>query len=146
MKLVIAFLLVLVATTATVLGQTSAETKLRQLEREWNEAIVTKNFTVLDQTLADEFVYIDPIGGVNPKAEMLRGLKNSEAVIEPFTTEDVVVRVYGDTAVVTGRFTQVVKLKDQSFRGQFRYTDVYVRHGGTWRAVSAHSSRIPDKK
>ena len=32
--------------------------------------------------------------------------KSPDLVIEPFDTEEVKVRVYGNTAVVTGRFTQ----------------------------------------
>jgi ketosteroid isomerase-like protein len=129
-----------------VYAQQSAEAQLRQLEREWNEAIVKKDFPALERILGDEFVYLDHVGGVNPKADMLRGLKNSEVTIDPFETEDVTVRVFGDTAIVTGRFTQTVRLKEESATAQFRYTDVYVRRGKSWQAVSAHGSRIPDKK
>src|SRR5262245_50003907 len=112
MKLRTALLLLMIAITTA--AQSNAETEVRKLEREWNEAIVKKDFIALERILGNEFVYIDPVGGLNPKVEMLRGLKDSEASIEPFETEDVVVRVYGDTAVVTGRFRQTVKLKSQS--------------------------------
>jgi ketosteroid isomerase-like protein len=147
-------LFILLALLATVATQDSAklgvnariEQELRQLEREWDGAIVRKDTATLDRILSDDFVYIDSVGGINPKADIIQGLKNSEAVIEPFETEDVVVRVYGNTAILTGRFTQKATYKGQTFTGQFRYTDVYVKRENRWQAVSAHASRIPEKK
>ena len=126
--------------------QQPVEQELRRLEREWDNAIVRKDVATINRILSDDFVYIDSVGGVNPKASLLEGIKNSEAVMEPFETEDVSVRIYGDTAVLTGRFTQTATYKGQTFSGQFRYTDVYVKRANSWRAVAAHSSRIPDKK
>jgi ketosteroid isomerase-like protein len=109
-------------------------------------AIVQKDIARLEQILGEDFVYIDSAGGVNPRAALIQGIKDSEATIEPFETTDVVVRIYGDTAVLTGRFLQKATYKGQSFSGQFRYTDVYVKREGIWRAVSAHTSRIPDEQ
>jgi len=150
--LMLLFSLVVVAQAATRLRraepneQTRAEQKLRELEREWDAAIVRKDVATLERILSPDFVYIDSVGGVNPRAALLEGIKNSEAVMEPFETEDVSVRIYGDTAVLTGRFTQKASYKGKIFSGQFRYTDVYVKRGSSWQAVSAHASRIPDKK
>jgi ketosteroid isomerase-like protein len=150
--LILLLLLVVVAQAATRLHraepneQTRTEQELRQLEREWDTAIVRKDMAKLERILGPDFVYIDSVGGVNPRAALLEGIKKSEAVIEPFETEDVSVRIYGDTAVLTGRFTQKATYKGQIFSGQFRYTDVYVKRGSSWQAVSAHVSRIPDKK
>jgi ketosteroid isomerase-like protein len=150
--LMILLLLVVVAQGATRLrsaqpnDQTRTEQKLRQLERDWDAAIVRKDMSTLDRILSADFLYVDSVGAVNPRAAVLDGIKNSEAVIEPFETEDVSVRVYGNTAILTGRFAQRATYKGQTFSGQFRYTDVYVKRGSNWQAVSAHTSRIPDKK
>ena len=127
-------------------SQTSSEQELRNLERDWDTAIVRKDMTALNRILDDDFVYIDSVGGVNPKAALIQGIKDSDATIEPFETTDVRVRIYGDTGILTGRFTQKATYNGQTFSGQFRYTDVYVKQGGAWRAVSAHASRIPDEK
>jgi len=150
--LMILLSLVVVAQAATRLrsakpnDQTRTEQKLRQLERDWDAAIVRKDMSTLDRILGADFVYVDSVGDINTRAAVLDGIKNSEAVIEPFETEDVSVRVYGNTAILTGRFAQRATYKGQTFSGQFRYTDVYVKRGSNWQAVSAHASRIPDKK
>jgi ketosteroid isomerase-like protein len=127
-------------------NQTALEAELRRLERDWDTAIVHKDIARLEQILGDDFVYIDSAGAVNPRAALIQGIKDSEATIEPFETAEVMVRIYGDTAILTGRFLQKATYKGQSFSGQFRYTDVYVKRDGIWRAVSAHASRIPDEK
>ena len=47
------------------------------------------------------------------------------------------VRAYGDTAVVTYVTTDKGKFKGQDISGRYRWTDVFVRRGGTWQIVAA---------
>lgn len=142
------FLLAFICTqnSVQVSGQQDAEKELKQLEREWNNAIVRKDTATLDRILGDDFIYIDYAGGVNPKADIIKSVKTSEAVVDPFETEDVVVRIYGNTAILTGRFKQKITYKGQVYNLELSYTDVYVKRGKRWQAVSAHASRIPEKK
>ncbi|HYE72518.1 MAG TPA: nuclear transport factor 2 family protein [Blastocatellia bacterium] len=114
--------------------------ELKQLEREWDDAIVRKDMAALDRIIADDFMLIDDAGRITHKKELLERIKSPDLVIKPFETEDVVVRIYGDTAILTGHFTQQCEYKGQSFTVRSRYTDVYVRRQGKWKAVSAHSS------
>ena len=115
---------------------------LLKLEAEWNAAIVARDVPALDRILADDFLLVWIDGSVVRKPAMLAGATSRKTEIDPFKTEDVEVRVYGDTAVVTGRFAQTVRLGDKSETNQFRYTDVYVRKGKAWRAVSAQAALI----
>jgi ketosteroid isomerase-like protein len=46
--------------------------------------------------------------------------------------------VFGDVAVVRARSRIVGKTAEGDFSSRNDYADVYVRRGGTWRAVSAH--------
>jgi hypothetical protein len=50
--------------------------------------------------------------------------------------------VYGDAAILTGRFTQTARLGERHETNQFRYTDVYHRTRRGWQVVSAHASLI----
>jgi len=54
------------------------------------------------------------------------------------TLSELKVRVYGDTAVVTG--LNMAAAVDGSFTTRIRFTDVFVKHAGTWRAVSAQET------
>lgn len=115
---------------------------LLKLEAEWNAAIVARDVAVLDRILADDFLLVWIDGSLIRKPAMLSGAVSRKAEIDPFRTEDVEVRLYGDTAIVTGRFAQTVRLGEKSETNQFRYTDVYVLDGKRWRAVSAQAALI----
>ena len=56
--------------------------------------------------------------------------------------EDLAVRTYGDTAVVTGRTTATVD-GDASQQVVLRFTDVFVRRDSCWRVVVSHATRLP---
>ncbi|HZS04453.1 MAG TPA: nuclear transport factor 2 family protein [Blastocatellia bacterium] len=148
-------LVILLVTGSLVIGQVSAQKKdaksdgssrvereLKQLEREWDDAIVQKDLAALKRILSDDFVFIDEAGGINRKADIIAAIESPDLAIEPFETEDVVVRVYGDTAILTGHFRQKGKYKGRSFAAHYRYTDVYVRQKEGWKAVSAHASLL----
>jgi ketosteroid isomerase-like protein len=116
--------------------------ELLKLEADWNQAVVDRDVARLDQILGPDFVLIWTNGGRTDRASLLAGAKARRADILPFVTEDVSVRVYGDTAVLTGKFTQTAKLGDQSETGTFWYTDVYVKKDGRWQAVAAQATRV----
>jgi hypothetical protein len=50
-------------------------------------------------------------------------------------------RVFGETAVVTGRLT--VQGQDESDLPRTRFLHVYVERKGKWRLVAAHSTNLP---
>ena len=112
------------------------------VERAWDTAVVKRDVAALDRILADDFLLVWINGQISGKRDMLQAVAARKAEIHPFETEDVNVRIYGDTAVVTGRFTQTAHLGERSETNQFRYTDVYHRTRRGWQAISAHASLI----
>jgi hypothetical protein len=52
------------------------------------------------------------------------------------------VRVYGDTAIATGHIAVVYRQKDRTGLGELRYTNVYVKRQGVWKAVSGQVTPI----
>jgi len=113
------------------------------VERDWNRAVAEKDFAALERILADDFILIWADGSVSNRTQVLANARANTWTIEPFETEEVVVRIYGDTAVVTGRFTQTASNGERRVTNSFRYTDVYRRKGATWVAVSAQATVIP---
>jgi len=120
----------------------SDRAELLAVERAWDTAIVKRDVKTLDRIIADDFQLVWVNGQVSGKREMLEGAAARKAEIDPFETEEVNVRIYGDAAVLTGRFTQTAHLGERSETNQFRYTDVYHRTKRGWQAVSAHASLI----
>ena len=73
------------------------------------------------------------------------GLMSSELQIDPYTVEDFDVRLYGDTALLSGRTRMTGRYQGQPFASHYRYIDVYVRQGDAWTIVSVQISPIPEK-
>ena len=139
--------LVLTGCAAALIAAAPAddEQALLAVEREWNEAVVKRDVKALDRIVADDFVLIWIDGSVSRKADLLKAVTGRKAEIDPFVTEDVLVRVHGDSAILTGRFAQTARLGERSETHNFRYTDVYRRTPQGWRAVSAHATLLKPK-
>lgn len=115
---------------------------LLKIEARWNKAVSDRDPATAAKIISDDFRYITPNGKVMDRAAVLKATGDKDYEIEPFQTEDVEVRVHGDTAVITGRFQQRGKYKGEAFTVQLRYTDVWTRTKAGWQAISAHSSVI----
>lgn len=110
----------------------------------WDQAIVRKDRAAIERNMADDFRQIDGRGHVETKASFVEGLVSPDLVIDPYTVEDFEVRVYGDTALLSGRTRMTGKYEGQAFKSHYRYIDVYVKRGGAWKIVSVQISRMPE--
>ena len=110
----------------------------------WDAAIVRKDRAAIEANMADDFRQIDGRGNVETKASFVDGLVSADLVIDPYTVEDFEVRVYGGTALLSGRTRMTGKYQGQPFKSHYRYIDIYVKSGGAWKIVSVQISRMPD--
>lgn len=120
----------------------SVEDEIKRIEIEWGEAFERRDMTALERFMADEYVVTDPLGNVRSKAESLAAIESNEVLFESTKSDNVHVRVNGDTAIVTGRSTFRGRYKGWSMCGQYQYTDVLVKRGGYWKAVSSHITAL----
>lgn len=120
----------------------SDEDEVRQVEWEWGVAFERKDLATLDRLMADEYILTDPLGNVRSKAESLAALTTNEVNFESTESDDVKVRINGDTAVVTGRSRFRGRYKGWSMSGQYQYTDVLVKRRGVWKAVGSHITAL----
>jgi len=72
----------------------------------------------------------------------LKDVKDGTLKYERLDKSEMKVRVYGETAVVTGRAQSKIKVKGQEVGGIDRFTEVFARQGGKWRCVSTQGSPI----
>ena len=123
------------------------ERSIRDLEQTYRNAVVRQDVAALDRILADDFVATSSRGEVRSKAQEIADIKPAEHsddfVTEGFELDDIKVRIFGNTAIVTGRSTLKVKYKGRSNTTLFRYTRVYVKRKGNWQAVAQQLTRLP---
>ena len=118
------------------------EAALKALEEKWDTANLKGDTATLSAIFVDTFISTSNEGKARTKAEILAQLKSGEVKYETSKVDDMKVFVYGDAAVVNGRwkakFVEKGKLVDDSER----FTDTYIRQNGQWRCVASHSSTI----
>lgn len=108
------------------------------LENRWVEAIQKHDTAALDRLLADTFVDATFRGTLRTKKDVLTG-PPAAGPYHSIRLDELAVRRYGpDTAIVTG--LNVLQGKGPEDVARVRFTDVFVRKDGRWRAVSAQET------
>ena len=106
------------------------------MERQAREASLHRDAEFSQRTLAEDYVAITPLGQVTTKQDTLSARKSGQLRYDTIDVSDMVVRVYGDTAVVTARADVKGHQLGEDFSGPYRYTRVWVRRTQHWQAVS----------
>jgi ketosteroid isomerase-like protein len=91
--------------------------------------------------LADEWTVTHIDGQVITKDQALEMCRTGPAVTS--AVDQLAVRSYGDTAIVTGR-TKATVSGAAPETVTLRFTDVFVRRDGRWLAVASHATRLAD--
>jgi ketosteroid isomerase-like protein len=107
-----------------------------EMERQAKEASLRRDGDFSQRTLAEDYVAITPLGQVTTKQDTVSARKSGQLKYDTINVTDMVVRVYGDTAVVTARADVKGHQLGEDFSGPYRYTRVWVRRTGHWLAVS----------
>jgi ketosteroid isomerase-like protein len=96
---------------------------------------------ILDEIAADDFRLVGPFGFVLDKTQWLDRYLSGGLVTSSLDWEDVEVREFGETAIAIGRQTQRATYQGRPADGQFRVTQVFVRHQGRYQLASLHLSQ-----
>ena len=135
--------LVLLQTPVAAQNDTTTADELLRLEKRWNDAHLKGNAAALDHLWSDDLEVVVPKMPVMKKADVLAFARSGKMKFDAYTTSDLHVRLYGDTAVVSGRMKRSRTLKGQSIDDNWQFTKVYRREGGLWRVVNFQASEVP---
>ncbi|MBQ12716.1 MAG: DUF4440 domain-containing protein [Planctomyces sp.] len=114
------------------------------LENRRIEAMVKQDTQELNEILADDLIYTHSTARLETKAEFISSCTSGRTDYRSVETDDVKVRNYGDTAVVTGHAKIHVNANGQDVKFQVRYLDVYAKRDDVWRMVAWQSTKLPD--
>ena len=117
--------------------------QIEQLEQQRSQAIVAGDIGTLDALYAREFYYNRAGGDSLSKADYFAFLRSGDVKVRRAVREDVTIRVYGDTAVVTGVQHNDVNLKGEDRKVNLRYLHVWVNGPGGWKLVARQATNLP---
>jgi ketosteroid isomerase-like protein len=115
---------------------------IRQVDHERIQAQIGADAVALKRIYADDFIGIGPSGTVRTKPQVIADFTSGDLKFQSITTDDVRVRVYGNTAVETGRSTMIGQDKGKTVPRDNRFTRVWIKQQGRWRLVSNHYSTL----
>src|SRR3954463_4786724 len=119
----------------------SDRTELAHLEEEWMSAMQARDMDSLEQLVAEGFrftaihLYPEPM-----TREQWMGAAREGYAITSFAFEAMEIDVFGDTAVIYSRYSQVASWDQNNLSNVFRLTDVWAGGVRGWQAPPRHSS------
>ena len=129
----------LAQTTAKPEPNNIAEQTVLKLTQEWLAAEENIDRAALNRIIADDFLGTGPMGTTVSKTDVIPA-EGSGGHGLAISGLDIKVRVFGDTAIVTGR--GVPKVND---RPELRFTIVFVKRADRWQIVAGHLSPVPQE-
>ena len=143
--------ILVLSATSTALGQKeetgnnqgkSIDQTIRQLDSERVQAQIGADTVTLNRIYADDFIGVGPSGTLRTKPQVIADFTSGGLKFQSITTDEVQVRVYGNTAVETGRSTMIGQDKNKVVPRDNRFTRVWVMLHGRWQLVANHYSLL----
>ena len=120
----------------------SLEDSVRTLESQRAQALLKADTLALSQLVADDFIEISRFGTLRTKADNLREIASGTLTLTSVRYDSLSVRIYGDVAVLQGIADNTGTFRGFPFTGKIRYTRVFVRRDGRWRAVAMQQTSM----
>lgn len=120
----------------------SLEDSVRTLESQRAQALLKADTLALSQLVADDFIEISRFGTLRTKADNLREIASGTLTLTSVRYDSLSVRIYGGVAVLQGIADNTGTFRGFPFTGKIRYTRVFVRRDGRWRAVAMQQTSM----
>jgi len=126
---------------------TSADEQLIALLDEFLAGASRNDMAMHDRFWSEDLVYTSSTGTRFGKAEIMAPPADTEEADEPamvYGREALLVRVYGDMAVITFRLVGTTQSEPPSV-AKFYNTGTFLLRDGEWQAIAWQATRIPDE-
>jgi ketosteroid isomerase-like protein len=123
-------------------GGASVEEQIKKMERDRAAAVVKGDVAALEGLTSDDYTLINASGRLSDKATTMNDIKTGTIKLTANEISDLKVRVYGDTAVVTGKSSAKGTIGGRELKGPVMFTRVYVKKNGKWQSVAFQQTPI----
>lgn len=123
------------------LSKIQTEQLLRQMADEWAKALVRGDGEALGRIMAEDFFFAYPFEG-DDKEQFIDDVTSGEVKVEYLNRENVSVRIWGNTAVATGKDSARWFYKGHDYSGHYKIIHVYSLRNENWKLVSVQACPI----
>lgn len=121
------------------------ENEVLKVEQARDQALQQRDVALLDRIYSDQLVFVNTRGQLFTKAQRLADLGAGKVEYFSYNQEGYAYHVYGNTVVMTGQTSSVVKFQGRVNKIPRQFTNIYVKTGGQWRLVAHQATPIVDK-
>ncbi|HXM36120.1 MAG TPA: nuclear transport factor 2 family protein [Pyrinomonadaceae bacterium] len=122
-------------------ARTETEQQLRQMNDEWVKALVRCDGDTLNRIMADDFVFTYPLEG-DDRDQFIGDIVSGVVFVEYLNREHVTVRIWGNTAMITGLDSAKWIYHGREFVGQYKIVHLYSCRDDQWQLVAVQACPI----
>jgi len=129
-------------TKAAALTSSAVEEQILKMEKDRAAAVVRADVAAVDAETADDYSLINANGQFSGKADTMSAIKSGNIKLTSNELSDLKVRLYGNTAIVTGRSDAKGSMGGREIKGPIMFTRVYVKKNGRWQSVAFQQTPV----
>ena len=113
-----------------------------KLENNFADAVVNRDEAAINELISDDFIYIEN-EKMYSRSEVIQSFLSPTDIIESAYNEDLQVRIYDKTAIVTGWLYINGKSSGTDFKRKYRFTDIWYFKDRRWQIIAAQDYLLP---
>jgi len=111
------------------------EEEILEVEKGFVDAIARNDSKAIERFVTNDWIIVNADGGIINRERFLEVINSGTLTHDMMEADDVRVRVYGDSAVMTALTRSKGKFMGHEFTTHERSTDFFVKVDGQWRCV-----------
>ena len=140
--MVLCVVLVLLVVVPHADAQPEAHTAVAKALEAFRQAALANDANKLDPLLTDDCTAIVGPGLLLTKPQLLSALRDGSLVIDALTFDDIAIRLYGSTAVVSHVMDIKERISGTPTAARYRTTRVFVNTDRGWRLVTFQNTAM----
>ena len=110
----------------------------------WDEAMTRNVVSEIGSYMSDDWICVGTEGGINTKEAFLSWIASGDLAHTTMSSDEMHVKMYGDTAIVVSRGTSAGSYQAAAFSLYEWSSNVFVLRDGNWQCV--HTMLTPAKQ
>ncbi len=120
------------------------EKEVYEASEAWSRAIVANDAAAIGSFMADDWVMVSE-RGVSSREHFLSFVESGQLTHDSMEMADLSrISIYGGTAILVGRVTNVAHFGGQTFNANEWTSDVFIRTADGWKCVITHITPVDE--
>jgi ketosteroid isomerase-like protein len=119
------------------------EQHVRQLNDEWVKALTRRDVEILDRIMSSDFFFSYPLEG-DGKEQFIADVTSGDLKIQHLTREQVSIRIFGGTALLTARDSATWLYRGRELSGQYKIIEVFAERAGRWQMCALQACPLQE--